>query len=120
MVRDAELNREEDEKFHKLVSARNQADAVLHSTRAAVKEHGDKVTGDVIGRIEAAIADLDSVMKGDDQAQIEARTRALEEAAQSLLAAAQAGPGPGAAEQAPPAGGDDVVDAEFTEVKKDP
>ena len=120
MVQDAELNREEDEKFHKLVSARNHADAALHSTRAAIKEHGDKVTGDVIGRIEAAIADLEGVMKGDDQAQIETRTRSVEEAAQSLLAAAQAGAGSGAGEQqAPPAGGDDVVDAEFTEVKKD-
>ncbi len=120
MVRDAELNREEDKKFHELVGARNKADAVLHAARGAVKEHGGKVPGDQIGRIEAAISDLDSVMKGEDQAQIEARTRALEEAAQSLLAAAQASQGAGP--EAPQGGSqpaDDVVDAEFTEVKKD-
>ncbi len=122
MVRDAELNREEDRKFHELVDARNKADAVLHAARNAIKEHGDKVPGDAIGRIEAAISDLDAVAKGDDKAQIETRTRALEEAAQSLLAAAHAGhaSGAGAGPEATPSGGnDDVVDAEFTEVKKE-
>ena len=118
MVRDAELNREEDQKFHALVDARNKADAVLHATRSAIKEHGDKVPGEAIGRAEAAIADLESVAKGDDKAKIEARTRTLEEAAQSLLAAAQAGAG-GPQAQAPSGGNDDVVDAEFTEVKDD-
>jgi molecular chaperone DnaK len=115
MVRDAELNREEDKKFHELVTARNKADALLHSVRAAVKEHGGKVPGDQIGRIESAISDLDAAMKGDDQAQIEAKTRALEEAAQSLSAAAAAGQGAPQDAGAPPQ--DDVVDAEFTEVK---
>jgi molecular chaperone DnaK len=118
MVRDAEANREEDKKFHELVTARNKADALLHSVRAAVKEHGGKVPGDQIGRVESAISDLESAMKGDDQAQIESRTRALEEAAQSLSAAAAAGgaqPGPQDAGQG--AAHDDVVDAEFTEVK---
>ena len=123
MVRDAELNREEDEKFHKLVGARNHADAVLHATRAAVKDHGDKVGGEAIGQIEAAISALEGVDKGDDQAQIEAKTKALEDAAQSLLAAAHAGhdagPGPEATGAAD-GGNDDVVDAEFTEVKKEP
>jgi molecular chaperone DnaK len=115
MVRDAELNREEDKKFHELVSARNKADALLHSVRAAVKEHGGKVPADQIGRIESAISDLDTAMKGDDQAQIEAKTRSLEEAAQSLSAAAAAGPG--APQDAGAAPQEDVVDAEFTEVK---
>ncbi|MFA5591559.1 MAG: molecular chaperone DnaK [Lysobacteraceae bacterium] len=118
MVRDAELNREEDQKFQALVGARNTADAALHATRAAIKEHGDKVGGDVIGRIESAIADLEGVLKGEDKDQIEAKTRALEEAAQALLAAANAsaaGPAPDEAA----GGNDDVVDAEFTEVKDD-
>jgi len=121
MVRDAELNREEDRKFHELVDARNKADAVLHAARSAVKEHGSKVPGDQIGRIEAAISELDAVAKGEDQAQIVAKTRALEEAAQSLLAAAQAaqGNGPDAAAGGSSKPADDVVDAEFTEVKKD-
>ncbi|MFA7488867.1 MAG: Hsp70 family protein, partial [Lysobacteraceae bacterium] len=118
MVRDAELNREEDQKFQALVGARNTADAALHATRAAIKEHGDKVGGDVIGRIESAMADLEGVLKGEDKDQIEAKTRALEEAAQALLAAANAsaaGPAPDEAA----GGNDDVVDAEFTEVKDD-
>ena len=118
MVRDAELNREEDQKFHALVDARNKADAVLHATRSALKEHGDKVPGDVIGRVEAAVSDLEGVAKGDDKDQLEAKTRVLEEAAQSLLAAAQAGAG-GAQPEAQASGNDDVVDAEFTEVKDD-
>jgi molecular chaperone DnaK len=120
MVADAEANREEDKKFHELVGARNQADALIHSTRAAIKEHGDKVGGEAIGRIESALSDLEKAMKGDDKGQIEAKTKALEEAAQPLAAAAagQAGPGP-QAQAGGSAPNDDVVDAEFTEVKDD-
>ncbi|GAA0704508.1 molecular chaperone DnaK [Dokdonella soli] len=123
MVRDAEANKEEDKKFHELIGARNKADQLVHSTRAAIKEHGGKVAGD-IGRIEEALADLEKVMKGDDKAQIEARTTTLEQVAQSLFAAAAATPPAGEAADAgahAQAGGsaknDDVVDAEFTEVK---
>ncbi|HEY0181143.1 MAG TPA: molecular chaperone DnaK, partial [Dokdonella sp.] len=125
MVRDAEANKEEDRKFHELVGARNKADQLVHATRAAIKEHGGKVPGD-IGRIEEALADLEKAMKGGDKAQIEARTTKLEELSQSLLAAAaaasggDAGPGAGAgAAGAGSAQRDDVVDAEFTEVKDD-
>ncbi len=101
MVRDAEANKEEDKKFHELVGARNKADQLVAATRAAIKEHGGKVPGD-IGRIEEALADLEKVMKGDDLAAIESRTKKLEESAQSLHAAASAqqqpgGPAPGAA-----------------------
>jgi len=121
MVQDAEAHREEDKKFHELVQARNHADGLIHTARSAIKEHGEKVPGDVIGRAEGAIAELETAMRGDDQAQIEAKSKALEEAAQSLFAAASAGqPGPdmgaGAAGGSP---SDDVVDAEFTEVKDD-
>ncbi|MDH7451723.1 molecular chaperone DnaK [Luteimonas composti] len=122
MVADAEAHREDDRKFQELVGARNQADALVHSTRTAVKENGDKVPGDVIGRVESAIAEVETAMKGDDKGQIEAKTRALEEAAQSLFAAAAAGQQPGgdgAAGPGPSQGADDVVDAEFTEVKDD-
>ncbi|MFK3648802.1 molecular chaperone DnaK [Lysobacter enzymogenes] len=122
MVADAEANREEDQKFHELVQARNHADALIHSTRSAIKEHGEKIPGEAIGRAEAAIAELETAMKGDDKGQIEAKSRALEEAAQSVLAAAGAGHAGGDA-QAGDAGAsaksDDVVDAEFTEVKDD-
>jgi len=123
MVRDAEANKEDDKKFHELVAARNKADQLVHATRAAIKEHGGKVPGQ-IGAIEAALADLEKVMKGEDKDAIESRIATLEAAAQSLGAAAAAGSGaggpgaegpqPGAGQQAPK---DDVVDAEFTEVK---
>jgi molecular chaperone DnaK len=120
MVQDAEAHREEDKKFQELVQTRNQADGLLHATRSAITEHGSKVPGDVIGRVEAAIADLDTAMKGDDKAQIEAKAKALEEAAQSLYAAAAASEQPGAADAGQGnAAADDVVDAEFTEVKDD-
>ncbi len=118
MVRDAEANREEDKKFHELVGARNKADQVVHAVRAALKEHGGKVGGEQIGLIEEAVSDLEKAMKGDDKAQIEAKTAKVEQLAQSLLAAAQAGQGPaGEAGAPPPPPRDDVVDAEFTEVK---
>ncbi|WP_057668397.1 molecular chaperone DnaK, partial [Xanthomonas citri] len=90
MVADAEANREEDKKFQELVQARNQADGLIHATRTAITEHGSKVGGDVIGKVEAALSDLETAMKGDDKAQIEARTKTLEEAGQSLYAAAAA------------------------------
>ncbi|KRG38514.1 molecular chaperone DnaK [Stenotrophomonas panacihumi] len=122
MVADAEAHREEDKKFHELVQARNQADGLIHATRTAITEHGSKVGGDVIGRVESALSDLETAMKGDDKGQIEAKTKALEEAGQSLYAAAAATEQGGAAGPGPDAGGrggDDVVDAEFTEVKDD-
>lgn len=122
MVADAEAHRDEDKKFHELVQARNHADGLLHATRTAITEHGSKVPGDVIGRVEGAIAELETAMKSDDKAQIEAKSKTLEEAAQSLYAAAAAGQQPGADDGAgagAQSGGDDVVDAEFTEVKDD-
>jgi molecular chaperone DnaK len=123
MVQDAETHREEDKKFHDLVQARNHADALIHATRSAIKDNGDKVPGDVIGRAEGAIAELETAMKGDDKAQIEAKSRALEEASQSLFAAAGAGQqgaeGASAGTQGGGSRADDVVDAEFTEVKDD-
>jgi len=121
MVQDAESHREEDKKFHDLVQARNHADALIHATRTAIKDNGDKVGGDLIGRAEGAIAELETAMKGDDKGQIEAKSKALDEAGQALFAAASAqqpgaDAGPGA--QGAPRN-DDVVDAEFTEVKDD-
>ncbi len=121
MVRDAEANKEDDKKFHELVGTRNKADQLVHGTRAAIKEHGGKVGGQ-IGTIESALADLEKVMKGEDKDAIESRITALEQAAQPLAAAAatggQAGGGDaGAQANAGSAPKDDVVDAEFTEVK---
>jgi molecular chaperone DnaK len=119
MVADAEANKEEDKKFHELVATRNKADQLVHATRSALKEHGGKVGGQ-IGSIEEALSELEKVKDGDDKAQIEAKMQKLEQAAQALYAAAQGGGGE-AGPQAAPGGGsaqpDDVVDAEFTEVK---
>src|SRR5690606_9944283 len=125
MVQDAEAHREEDRKFQELVQARNQADALIHATRTAIKDNGDKVGGDVIGNAEAAIAELETAMKGDDKAQVEAKSKQLEEASQALFAAVAAASqqqdagGEGAAGGGGSPAGDDVVDAEFTEVKDD-
>jgi molecular chaperone DnaK len=120
MVRDAESNKEDDRKFHELVAVRNKADQLVHATRDAIKEHGGKVPGE-IGRIEEALSELEKVMKGEDKAQIEARTTALEQAAQPLFAAGSQTPpaGDAAGESGASATADDVVDAEFTEVKDD-
>jgi molecular chaperone DnaK len=121
MVQDAEAHREEDKKFHELVQARNHADALIHATRTAIKDNGDKVGGEVIGRAEGAIAELETAMKGDDKGQVEAKSKALEEAGQALFAAAAAAQQPddaGATGQGAPRN-EDVVDAEFTEVKDD-
>lgn len=123
MVQDAEAHREDDKKFHELVQARNHADALIHATRSAISDNGEKLGGDLIGRAEGAIAELETAMKSDDKGQIEAKSKALEEASQALFAAAAAAGEQGAADaagdgqQAPKA--DDVVDAEFTEVKDD-
>jgi molecular chaperone DnaK len=124
MVRDAEANREEDKKFHELITARNAADGLIHATRTAIKEHGSKVGGETIASVESALSDLELAMKGDDKTQIESKTNALQQAAQSLYAAASAGHGAegGAGPEAGATGGaqaEDVVDAEFTEVKDD-
>jgi len=121
MVRDAEANKEDDKKFHELVNTRNKADQLVHATRAAIKEHGGKVPGE-IGAIEAALSDLEKVMKGEDKEAIDSKIAALEAAAQSLGAAAAAGSAGGDTGAAGPQSGpstpkDDVVDAEFTEVK---
>ena len=103
------------------LDTRTAAGKTFAAVRSAITEHGSKVPGDVIGRVEGALADLETAMKGDDKGQIDAKTRTLEEAAQSLVAAASAGQGGGDA--GGPQGGaprnDDVVDAEFTEVKDD-
>jgi molecular chaperone DnaK len=125
MVADAESHKEEDRKFQELVGTRNKADQLVHATRNALKEHGGKVPGNQLSEVEGALSDLEKVKDGDDKDAIEAKMQRLEQVAQSLYAAAQAGhgdaaggaqPGPGPGGSAQP---DDVVDAEFTEVKND-
>ena len=120
MVADAEANKEEDKKFHELVATRNKADQLVHATRTALKEHGGKVPPDQLSSIEGALSDLEKVKDGEDKAAIDAKVEKLEQAAQALQAAAQAGGNADAGSQSAPGGSaqpDDVVDAEFTEVK---
>jgi len=123
MVADAEANREEDKKFHELVQVRNKADQLVHATRSQLKEHGGKVPAEQLASIDGAVSELEKVKDGDDKAAIEAKITNLEQVAQSLYAAAQAGGSQDTSQQSAPGGGsaqpDDVVDAEFTEVKDD-
>ncbi|MNI39303.1 Chaperone protein DnaK [compost metagenome] len=120
MVGDAEKHRDDDLKFQELVAARNQADALVYTVRNAVREHGSKVGGEVIGEVEAALSSVELAMKGEDRSQIESKTQALERVAAPLLSAAtsqeQPQPGGSGADHGA-GGGDDVVDADFTEVK---
>lgn len=126
MVKDAELNAAEDHKKVELVQARNQADAMAHSVKKSLAEHGDKLDASEKEKIEAAIKDVEEAIKGDDKDAIEAKNNALMEASQKLgekiyaeqAAAAGAAGAPGADASAA-AGNDDVVDAEVKEVKKD-
>ncbi|MGE7136484.1 molecular chaperone DnaK [Luteibacter sp. NPDC031894] len=123
MVADAEANREEDKKFHELVQVRNKADQLVHATRSQLKEHGGKVPAEQLASIDGAVSELEKVKDGDDKGAIEAKIANLEQVAQSLYAAAQAGGAQDTSQQSAPGGGsaqpDDVVDAEFTEVKDD-
>jgi molecular chaperone DnaK len=123
MVGDAEAHAAEDEKFKALAEARNQGDALAHATEKSLTDLGEKVTGEERGRIESAIADLKEAIKGDDKGKIEAKIKTLSEAsasmAQKAYEAQQGAAGEGDDQAAPSGGDDNVVDAEFEEVKDD-
>ncbi len=126
MVADAEAHREEDRRFHELVTARNNADALVHSTRSMLGEHGDKLDDDGRSRIETALGKVEEAVKGDDKAAIDSAVDELQQAGAALYqkvaeqdqaAQAQAdesGEQAGSADTA-----EEVVDAEFTEVDDD-
>ena len=129
MVNDAEAHAEEDRKAVELVTARNQLDALIHSTNKSLKEYGDHLTAEEKTAVEAAVKEAEEVVKSDDKAAIEAKAEALATAAQKLgekmyaaeQAKAQEG-GCGSCGTGEPCSGEkkpegDVVDAEFTEVK---
>ncbi|QIL72007.1 molecular chaperone DnaK [Diaphorobacter sp. HDW4B] len=128
MVKDAELNAADDKKKLEIVQARNQGEAAVHTVTKSLSEHGDKLEAGEKEKIEAAVKTLEEALKGEDKADIEAKTTALMEASQKLgeklyaEQAAAAGGAAGAAGAAPGAGAaaadDDVVDAEVKEVKK--
>jgi molecular chaperone DnaK len=131
MVKDAEANAEDDHKRVELAQARNQADALVHSVKKSLAEHGDKIDAGEKEKIEAAISDAEAALKSDDKAEIESKTNALMTASQKLgelMYANMQGAAAGAAGAAESAEGaaesarakdDDVVDADFKEVKRD-
>lgn len=130
MMRDAEEHKEADRKFHELVDVRNKADALIHSATKSMKDLGEQVSADEKQHIESAINDLKEAMKGDDKDAIEAKTQALSEASSKMAerlyaqkgAEGQAAPGTdqaSAGAEDHKKGGDNVVDAEFEEVKDD-
>ncbi len=122
MVRDAEEHREEDKRFQELVTARNSADGAAHATRTMLNEHGEQLSDEDKGNVEAALSKVDEAIKGEDKDAIEAAMNELQQAATALYQqASQAGQTEADAEAAAQDGGndDDVVDAEFTEVDDD-
>lgn len=120
MIKDAEAHADEDKKAHELVTAKNTAENMIHGTEKSIKDLGDKVEADEKAAAEAAIAELKAALEGEDKDAIEAKTAALSEVAGKIAEKAYA-------EQSAPAGeagaegaaaDDDVVDAEFEEVKE--
>ncbi|SES78093.1 molecular chaperone DnaK [Oceanicella actignis] len=127
MIKEAEANAEADRKRRELVEARNQAESLIHSTEKSLKEHGDKVDEATRTAIEDAVAALKGTLESEDAAEIKAKSQALTEAAMKLgeaiykaqAAEAEGQAAEGGAEQKASGQDDDVVDADFTEVKDD-
>ncbi|EHA1125883.1 molecular chaperone DnaK [Vibrio navarrensis] len=121
MVQEAEANKEADKKFEELATARNQADQIIHGTRKQVEEAGEALPADEKAKIETAIEELEQARKGEDKEAIEAKIQALMAAAQKLMEIAQqqAQAQQGSADAGAKSQEDDVVDAEFEEVKDD-
>jgi len=127
MVKDAEAHAEDDRKAHELVNARNQCDALAHSVKKSLAEYGDKLGAEEKAKIEAAIKDAEEALKSDDKEKIDAAAQTLGQAAQKLgekmyadaqaAQAAQAGSAQGEAKKGSKEDDENVVDAEFTEVK---
>jgi molecular chaperone DnaK len=123
MVSEAEAHAVDDRKFRELVESRNRADGLAHATERSLEELGEKVSGSDRANVESALSDLRTALKGDDKEAIDRKAEVVVKASQGLMAAAQAGAGGGATAAdagAQPAGGgqnDNVVDAEFEEVK---
>jgi len=124
MVKDAELHAEDDKKVHELADARNAADGMVHMVKKSLTEYGDKLDDAEKATIEAAIKDVEDVLRDGDKEVIVAKTEALSQAAQKLgekmyaqQQSAEAAAGAEAGAQQAKKDEGDVVDAEFTEVK---
>ena len=122
MVKEAEANAEADKKQREVIEARNQAESLIHSTEKSLKDYGDKVSAEDKGAIEAAVTELKGVLDGDNGEAIKEKTNALAEASmklgEAMYKASQAEAEAKAASGDKPAD-DDVVDADFEEVKDD-
>ena len=123
MVGDAEANAEEDKKFRELVGARNKADATVHTVEKAIKDVGDKVSDDEKKAVAESMEAVKTAMSGDDREEIERKTQALEQASTAILQkmyeqAAGTPPADGGAAPGAESKKDDVLDAEFEEVKE--
>jgi molecular chaperone DnaK len=125
MVSDAEAHAEEDKKFRELVAARNKADATIHTVEKALKDVGDKISDDEKKAASEAVAAVKTAMSGDDREEIERKTQALEQASTALLQKMYEQSAAGAGGDTGGTGGghtekpkDDVLDAEFEEVKE--
>ena len=119
MIKDAKSHAEEDKKFQELVTSRNMADSLVHSTKQTLDELKDEISEDEKTAIEAAVSELEESIKGDDKEAIDAKVQNLSEKAEVLAQKAQEkasseGPSEGGAEA-----NDDVVDADFEEVKEE-
>ncbi|MEQ9247384.1 MAG: Hsp70 family protein, partial [Nitratireductor sp.] len=123
MVKDAESNAEADKKRREAVEAKNQAEALIHSTEKSLGEYGDKVSEEEKKAIEDALAELKTAVEGDDAEDIKAKTNALAEASmklgQAMYEASQAEAAEADAAADAKASGDDVVDADFEEIDED-
>ncbi|SCM77393.1 chaperone Hsp70, co-chaperone with DnaJ [uncultured Pleomorphomonas sp.] len=119
MVKDAEANAAADKVRREAVEAKNHAEALIHSTEKSLADFGDKVSSSDKSIIESAIADLKAVIDSNDAEDIKAKTNALAQAAMKLGEAMYAAQQQGGAEEKPSTEGDDVLDADFEEVKDD-
>ena len=119
MVREAEAHADEDRRFHELVSARNQAEALVHTSRKTLDEVGDKIDAAEKSKIETLVNQLETAIKGDDKAEIEAKAKDLSEASGKLAEKLYAQSGAAAAETDEHGQPDDaVIDAEFEDVSQ--
>jgi len=120
MIKDAEAHADEDKKFQELVSSRNMADSLVHSTKQSLEELKDEISEDEKTAIEGALSELEESIKGDDKEAIDAKVQNLSEKAQVLAQKAQEKAGAeGSAAEGSADTGEDVVDADFEEVKEE-
>ncbi len=119
MIKDAEAHADEDKKFQELVSSRNMADSLVHSTKQSLEELKDEISDDEKSAIEGALTELEESIKGDDKEVIDAKVQNLSEKAQVLAQKAQEKAGAEGSAETSSDASDDVVDADFEEVNEE-